>query len=228
MKRFLYLIIAIFCLSTLSFAQTDFYTTTGGEMIFSFATVDNNGNQNGNIMRWSPVFNFQFYGNYDVNKNIGFMFGGAVRNIGFIYDEPNSNGTKKKFRNYDIGIPVGVKVGKMDKLFFFGGYEIEFPLNYKEKTFINEIKEDKFNVWFSKRVPSYYHTVFAGVQFPYGFSLKFKYYLSEFFNQSYTEVNDGITSQPYKGLKANVFYFSISTSLFRGHEVYVKEYKRVY
>lgn len=204
-------------------SQGNFYTTTGGEMIFSFATIDNNGNENGNIIRWSPVFNFQGYGNYDFNKNLGVMFGLGVRNVGFIYDVPGTN-TKKKFRNYDLGIPVGIKVGNMNKFFVFVGYEIEFPFNYKEKTFIDE-KKTKFSVWFSKRVPSYYHTAFVGVQFPYGMSLKFKYYLSEFFNQNYTE-NDG--NQPYKGLKANVFYFSLSTSLFRNNKMYIKEYKEVY
>lgn len=224
MKRFLLITIVIFCISALSIAQNSLYTTTGGEMIFSFATIDNNGNSNGNIMRWSPVFNFQIYGNYDLNDNIGFIFGAGIRNVGFIYDVQDGTGTKKKFRNYDIGIPVGVKVGNLGKIFFFGGYEIEFPFNYKEKTFINEEKT-KFNVWFSKRVPAYYHTVFAGVQFPYGVTLKFKYYLSEFFNQNYTE-NNG--NQPYKGFEANVFYFSIGTSLFKGHDVYVTEYKRVY
>ncbi len=204
-------------------AQNKVYATTGGEMIFSFATIDNNGNESGNIMRWSPVFNFQTYGNYDINKNIGFIFGASVRNVGFIYNVPGTS-TKKKFRNYNVGIPIGFKVGNLDKFFLFGGYEIEFPINYKEKTFINEQKT-KFNVRFSKRVPSYYHTAFIGVQFPYGVSLKFKYYISEFFNQNYTE-NDG--NQPYKGLKANVFYFSLSTSLFKNNKVYVKEYREVY
>lgn len=222
MKRILVLFLASVVFSTIVKAQDNFYTTTGSEMIFSFATIDNNGDQNGNIMRWSPVFNFQFYGNYELNENFGLLFGAAIRNVGFIYKVPDGTGTKKKFRNYNIGIPVGFKIGNMNKAFFFAGYEIEFPLNYKEKTFINEQKT-KFNVWFSKRVPAYYHTVFAGVQFPYGISLKFKYYLSEFFNQNYTE-NDG--NQPYKGLKANVFYFSLSTSLFKGHEVYVTDYKR--
>lgn len=223
MKRTLILFLAFAVFSTIAKAQGDFCTTTGGEMIFSFATIDNNGNQNGNIMRWSPVFNFQFYGNYDINKNIGLLFGGAIRNVGFIYDVPDGSGIKKKFRNYDFGIPVGIKIGNMKKAFFFAGYEIEFPFNYKEKTFESERKTDKFNVWFSKRVPTYYHTVFAGIQFPYGISLKFKYYLSEFFNQDYTDNQD---NQPYKGLKANVFYFSLSTSLFKGHDVYVTEYKR--
>lgn len=201
-------------------AQSKLYSTTGGEMIFSFATIDNNGDGNGNIMRWSPVFNFQVYGNYDINRSVGFIFGGSIRNVGFIYDVPGTN-TKKKFRNYNIGIPVGIKLGNMNRFFLFGGYEIEFPINYKEKTFINEQKT-KFNVWFSSRVPVYYHTAFVGVQFPYGLTLKFKYYISEFFNQDYTE-NDG--NQPYKGFKANVFYFSLGTSLFKNNKVYVKEYK---
>lgn len=223
MKYFSILVLLLLVCTINTNAQDKLYATTGGEMIFSFATIDNNGNESGNIMRWSPVFNFQFYGNYDINKNIGFIFGASIRNVGFIYNVPGTN-TKKKFRNYNVGIPVGFKVGNLNKIFLFGGYEIEFPLNYKEKTFINEQKT-KFNVWFSKRVPSYYHTAFIGVQFPYGVSLKFKYYISEFFNQNYTE-DDG--NQPYKGLKANVFYFSISTSLFKNNKVYVKEYREVY
>jgi len=222
MKRIIVLIIASIIFSTITIAQDKFYTTVGSEMIFSFATIDDNGNSNGNIMRWSPVFNLLFYGNYDVNKNFGLLFGAAIRNVGFIYNVQDGTGTKKKHRNYNFAIPVGFKVGNMKKGFFFAGYEIEFPFAYKEKTFINEQKT-KFTVWFSKRTPAYYHTVYAGIQFPYGISLKFKYYLSEFFNQNYTE-NDG--NQPYKGLEVNVFYFSLSTSLFKGHEVYVTEYKK--
>ncbi len=221
MKRFILFTALIFTSVFMLKAQSDFYFTSGGEMIFSFATIDNNGNESGNIMRWSPVFNLQGYGNYDINKNIGFIFGLGLRNVGFIYDVPGTPNTKKKFRNYDIGIPVGIKLGSLNKFFIYGGYEIEFPINYKEKTFIDEQKS-KFNVWFSKRVPTYYHTAFVGFQFPYGLSLKFKYYFTEFFNQNYTE-SDG--TQPYKGLKANVFYFSLSSSLFRDTKMVIKEYK---
>lgn len=221
MKKLLLFITILTVTTYYTKAQGDFYTTSGGEMIFSFASIDDNGNDKESIMRWSPVFNGQFYGNYDLNNYMGVMFGAAFRNVGFIYEQ--SNGDKKKFRNYNIGIPVGIKIGKMNKMYVFGGYEIEFPINYKEKTFVNE-KKDKFNVWFSNRVPTYYHTFFAGVQFPYGLSLKFKYYITEFFNQDYTE-NNG--TQPYKGLKANVFYFSLSSSLFRGNQIYIKEYKNL-
>ncbi|MBT3174768.1 MAG: hypothetical protein HN336_07940 [Lentimicrobiaceae bacterium] len=219
MKRIFLVTAFVIFTSIIAVSQNDnFYTTTGGEMIFSFATIEDNGSDNGNVMRWSPFFNVQTHGNYDVNKNLGFIFGLGIRNVGFIYNEPGSS-TKKKFRNYNLAIPVGVKLGNLNKVFFYGGYEIEFPFNYKEKTYIDEQKT-KFNVWFSKRVPSYYNTVFVGVQFPYGLSLKFKYYLSEFFNQGYTE-SDG--TQPYKGLKANVFYFSITSSLFRNTTAVYKE-----
>jgi len=220
MKTIFYVTVIAVLLPLAAISQNkSFYATTGGEMIFSFATIDNNGKESGNIMRWSPVFNLQGYGNYDLNKNIGFIFGLGLRNVGFIYDEPGNN-TKKKFRNYNIGIPVGIKLGNLNKVFIYGGYEIEFPIHYKEKTFIDE-KKEKFSVWFSKRVPTYYHTAFIGVQFPYGLSLKFKYYISEFFNQNYIE-SDG--TQPYKGFEANVFYFSLSTSLFRNDKVFYKEY----
>jgi hypothetical protein len=221
-KRLLAIFLFIGSVLTTTAQSSKSYVTSGGEMIFSLATIDNAGVTNGNILRWSPAFNLQVFGNYDFNSHVGFIYGGALRNVGFIYEDPNNSGVRKKFRNYDIGIPVGIKVGNLHKLFVYGGYEIEFPINYKEKTIVNEEKT-KFSTWFSSRVPALYHTVFIGVQFPYGVSLKFKYYLSGFFNQNYTQ-NDGV--QPYKGLKANVFYFSISTSLFKGNDIYVKEYRR--
>ena len=35
------------------------YVTTGGELIFSFANVEQNGNSESSTMRFSPVFNLQ-------------------------------------------------------------------------------------------------------------------------------------------------------------------------
>nr|NQU92719.1 hypothetical protein [Bacteroidota bacterium] len=121
-------------------AQDDkFYTTTSGEMIFSFATIDNEGNGNGGVMRWSPFFNLQNMANYDFTNAAGVFTGINIRNIGFIYDVHNTN-IRKKFRKYNVGIPVGHKHGNLKKLFIYGGYEIEFPINYKEKTFEGDRK----------------------------------------------------------------------------------------
>ncbi len=63
------------------------------------------------------------------------------------------------------------------------------------------------------------------MQFPYGFTLKFKYYFSEFFNQDYTQTDgQGIITRPYKGLKANIWYISLGFALFKNDKVYYKEY----
>ncbi len=212
-------------------AQEKPYVTVGSEMIFSLATIDDNGRSGNNILRWSPVFNLQVYGNFDVVKNLGFIVGGTIRNVGFINGDtdPLNSDIKKKYRTYNFGIPVGFKVGNLNKFFFYGGYELEFPFHYKEKTFVNGAKQDaKITTWFSGRVPTLTHSVFAGLQFPYGFNLKFKYYFTNFFNESFTTVENGENIQPYAGYKANVYYFSLSYALFRNTKVTYKEYKEIY
>src|SRR3954464_10575351 len=114
------------------------YVTSGGELIFSLASIEQNGNNESSTLRFSPVVNLQLMVNKDLSKNFGLFAGLALRNVGYIMnDYIDSNGLqyKKKFRSYNIGIPVGFKVGDLDKTFFYAGYEIEFPITYKEKTY---------------------------------------------------------------------------------------------
>jgi hypothetical protein len=199
-------------------AQNKFYVTTGGEMIFSFAPdIDNNGSAGNSVVRWTPWFNVQSYGNIDFSKNFGALVGMSIRNVGFIDEsaDPNNSGIKKKYRTYNFGIPVGIKLGVMNKFFLFGGYEIEFPFHYKEKTFVNNDKMDnKISGWFTGRTECCMHTVFAGVQLPMGVSLKFKYYLTNFFNEDFSEMVNGNINYPYAGKKANIMYISLSFALF--------------
>jgi hypothetical protein len=202
------------------------YVTTGGELIFSFANVEQKGNNLSSTMRFSPVFNLQVMLNQDMNKNFGLFTGLAVRNVGYItndYIDPvNSLNYKKKFRTYNLGLPLGIKVGDLDKAFFYGGYEIEMAFTYKEKTYDGGDKIDKITGWFSDRNELFQHGFLAGVQFPRGINLKFKYYLSEFHNQDYT-TNAGI--KPYSGLKSNIFYISMSFFLFKNFDFYYDEPK---
>lgn len=221
------LLIALFILlfTTVTYSQSKLYSTSGWEMIFSFASVDNNGEDGGNIMRWAPVLNIQGMLNYDLGKSFGLFTGLAVRNVGYIYDNYTDREgfkVKKKFRTYNLGIPFGIKVGNMKKIFFYAGYDIEFPFHYKEKTFKDENKQ-KLTVWFSNRVEQFQHALIVGFQFPYGANLKFKYYFSEFHNQGYTE-SDGY--KPYDGLNSNVFYISLNFNLFRNARFYYEEDKK--
>src|SRR5436190_7659572 len=213
----------VLCFSQSKESPSKAYVTSGGELIFSLASIEQNGNNENATLRFSPVVNFQVMVNKDLSKNFGVFGGLALRNVGYImnnYIDSNGLEYKKKFRSYNIGIPFGLKVGNLEKTFFYGGYEIEFPISYKEKTYDGGDKIDKITGWFSNRQESFQHGFFVGIQFPYATSLKFKYYLSEFHNRDYT-TNAGV--KPYAGLKTNIYYFSLSFFLFRNLDVYIHE-----
>ena len=212
------LIVLTFCLTgvTLGWSQSKTYYTSGLEMIFSFADIQDHGQDESSLLRWAPVFNIQSYINTDLSPHFGLFAGLAVRNVGYIYDnytDPvNQAVYKKKFRSYNLGIPVGLKFGDLSGLFVYAGYEVEFPFTYKEKTFDGGDKIDKITGWFSNRQEQFQHGPLVGIQFPKGPNIKFKYYLSEFHNQSFT---DGAGNKPYEGLESHVFYFSVSYMMFR-------------
>jgi hypothetical protein len=215
MKKNFTLIVLCLFISISGFSQAKTYFSSGLEMIFSFANIKDNGNSPGSTLRWAPVFNLQSMVNADINQHFGLFSGLAVRNVGYIYDHytdaSNEVIYKKKFRSYNLALPVGIKFGNLDKLFFYGGYEVELPFLYKEKTFENGDKISKITGWFSNRQQLFQHGFLVGVQFPYGLNLKFKYYVSEFHNQDFVSGN----TKPYAGLESHVFYFSLSTYLFK-------------
>ncbi len=195
------------------------YTTTSGELIFSFADINYKDSEASSVLRFSPVVNIQNMVNIDKSDHFGLFTGLAVRNIGFIYDVSDQPGVRMKYRTYNLGIPIGVKLGNLNDKFLFAGYELEIPINFKEKTFIDEHKT-KNSVWFSNQVTTFNSSFMVGIQFPYGAALKFKYYTSNFFNKDYTK-SDG--SKPYANSDYNVFYFSLSFGLLKGMDTYYKK-----
>lgn len=187
------------------------YSTTSVEYLFSWSDASNNGQDLTGPVRFAPFFNFQNSVNKDFSEKFGLYLGLSLSNVGFIYDVDEF--TRKKVRSYNLGIPVGVKIGNMNGTYFYGGYAVEFPLNYKEKTFVNEEKEDKFNTWFSERTPIQQY-VMAGIQFPYGANIKFRYYFTDFYKQGYTDSS----GQPYANFSGNAMVISLGLTLFRGTE----------
>lgn len=218
MKQALILGFAFFLSVSFSSAQKsaaaypNTYWSSGGEWIFSTGAIDGSNN----VIRWSPVINLQNFLNFDQSQNFGTFTGINLRNVGFIYDESAS--VRKKIRTYNLGIPVGVKIGNLDKTFFFLGYELEMALNYKEKTFVDERKTDKFNIWFSDRVNLFQSSFFAGISLSSGTSIKFKYYPTGFFNQDFTVSEMGQTIRPYENFQANIFYISLNFDVFNKGE----------
>ncbi|MEM9052212.1 MAG: hypothetical protein AAGC47_09195 [Bacteroidota bacterium] len=221
------------------------YFSFEGEMIFSLAEIEESSEldyrQN---LRWSPVFNLAWHYNYDVTDYLGFNLGLGIRNVGFIakadpidqkiIDEEGNETIVKvgmdiedndidrvKYRNYNLGIPIGFKVGRLDQkrpLFLFAGYEIEFPFHYKEKEFDGNDKLRKRTDWFSPKTNNFQQAAFVGFQLPQGLSLKFKYYLTDFFDsdfEQFVEV-DGVDVsattriKPFENFNARVFYMSLT------------------
>jgi hypothetical protein len=222
MKKFIFLFACCTLLAVSGYSQSkEPYWTTGGEMIFSFASIQDQGVDASSTMRWAPVINIQSMLNKDMSDKFGLFTGLAVRNVGYIYDnytEPATNIVyKKKFRSYNLALPVGIKIGNLNGNFLYGGYEIELPFVYKEKTFdAGGTKIDKMTGWFSNREELFQHGPLVGVQLKNGLNVKFKYYLSEFHNQAYVNA-DG--SKPYAGLKSNIWYFSLSYALFKNFDL---------
>lgn len=221
MKKLALTTLALVTIFTASAQFPKSYVSTSSEMIFSFAKINKGGREVESNLRWSPVFNWQGLVNHDLTQHVGLFYGIAFRNVGFIYDVPGTD-TLKKFRTYNFGIPVGIKLGKMDGTFIWGGYEFEMPFVYKEKTFVNERKQDVFEVWFSNRHNWYTQSVFVGINFKRGFNIKFKYYLDNFFNKDFTETVNGVQTKPFADFNANVFYVALDWNIFKD----VKSYKK--
>ena len=222
MKRISILLCSIVFMTMTASGQSKTYTTSGLEVIFSFADIEQGGVSQSSTLRFAPVFNLSTMLNRDVTDRFGLFTGLAVRNVGYIfdnYDDFAENATyKKKFRSYNLGVPVGIKIGDLDRMFIYAGYEAEIAFLYKEKTFEGGDKIDKITGWFSDRQDIFQHGFLVGVQLPKGANLKFKYYLSDFHNQDFV---DGAGHKPYEGLNSQVFYFSLNMMIFRNTEIYM-------
>jgi hypothetical protein len=222
-------VLAQTAVSQTEYLTKKFYTSAEYEIIFSFANISSpdgvNVDQN---MRWSPVFNPAGHLNYDISQNFGVNAGLALRNVGFIpkFDpDPNDPQLIDRLivRTYNLGLPMGVKLGMLhqdDPFFLFLGYELEVPIHFRQRDFSGSDRQRNSTSWFSDRTPTVMNSVFAGIQLPNGTALKFKYYLTEFFNPDFTTTQGSELVRPYEDFNANVFYFSLEFFPFKSVDQY--------
>jgi len=226
MKKLFTIILLTFVVSYVSAQKI--YNTSSGELIFGFSNANYNmptggdvlpnGNTPGNIedaMRFTLWFHFGSYWHYDINNHIGFYTGITNRNIGFITNEAASDGitagnVKWKRRAYALGVPLAIKIGNLENgLYIFGGAQYEMLYHYKEKEFLPSGKR-KYTEWFSDRLNMWMPSVFAGVSFPHGLSIKVTYNLNNMMNEDYSyAMTDGTTIKPYKYLDSKLLYISV-------------------
>ena len=240
MKKTLFAIVFLF-VANFSFAQktkTNIYLTSGLEIPFSLPSLDvtygiqDYNSSKGVVLRFAPWINIQESINFDFTGGFGVFAGLTLKNVGFIYkltdpsliDESFARTEiRKKFRTYNLGVPVGIKLGSFDKFFFYGGYEIELPLHYKEKTFINNTKTRE-REWFSDKTPDFIHSFFLGVEFPYSVNLKFKWYITPFFDKGCVDYIPMLPAIQYKDFGVNVYYISLGCNIFQNKNFYYKRY----
>lgn len=223
------LVLLLASISLIAQAEEGWYISGESEMIFSFADIEAPNELDAEtVLRWSPVFNFAAHANKDFSDNFGMNIGLAVRNVGFITDiaQQDDGVDKLKFRTYNLGIPIGIKLGKLSQekpFFLFAGYELELPFHYKQKEFDGGERTDRRTAWFSDRVNTIQQSVWGGIQFPQGFALKAKYYLTDFFDPDYERTEDGVTFNPYENFNATIFYFSIEWFPFQDVDYYANK-----
>jgi hypothetical protein len=197
-----------------------FYVAGGLDgSIFSTATIHHDGltdaqsgvtlpntNTLGTI-RFTMFFNMGFTFNFNFSPTIGLYTGVDVKNIGYIEQD---NGYTLKRRTYNVGAPLGFKIGDMGNkgsYFFFGG-GLDVPVNFQEKYFKNDDRSNKqkFNEWFSNRTPDVMPYVFIGACFNHNITVKAQYYPNNFMNQDYVD-NSG--NKPYMGTDVNLILLSV-------------------
>lgn len=201
MKRNIVLIVLLMTIVSFKTSAQKIYHSNGFEFILSGADVNFNSTNVNTNLRFTLFFHTQQQLNFDLTNNIGLFTGFGIRNVGLITEDyyqnvgfsdidsndPNWNkNTKLKRRSYSLGFPLALKLGSFsNNFFFFAGGEYEWMFHYKQKLFLDDNKT-KFTQWTSDRVNPWIPSLFAGVQLPYGFRFKFKYYMKDFLNTSFT------------------------------------------
>jgi hypothetical protein len=218
------------------------YPVTSGELIFSqsqatftqaFLTQYPGASLANNNVRFTAFLHIGQYIHCDFTDNIGFFSGLAIRNVGMITDETlpqtvsQTGGASVPYANYNVirrqymlGVPLAIKLGSFkNHVFFFAGGEYEVAFHLKEKywtdSFDRSGPKTKSTEWFSSQTPTFMPSVFAGIQFPGGVNLKFKYYLTDFLNNEYkisNNSNEGSVfdlSDQTRYASSQVFYFSL-------------------
>lgn len=213
----LFVFFSLFIGKTETSAQ--FSRENSGELIFAFSDVERLGLDIPTKMRFTLFFHGGQNFHYDFTNNLGFFSGYGIRNIGIVTDDGTS---VLKRRTYSLGVPLALKLGSFkDHTYLYGGVEYELFFHYKQKLYING---DKFkqSEWFSSRTKRLNPSIFAGIQFPKGINLKFKYFPQNFLNKNFRGYDFGTYVDYSEFNRTQLFYFSLSFNFQK------KDFKKLY
>lgn len=242
-KNYIVILLIVFSIAIKLQAQegSQTYLVTSGEAIFSqnqtsftpeFLQMYPGAAMADSRTRFTIFLHLGQYIHHDFNNNFGFFSGLGIRNVGMITDETlpqtvTTTGQPVSYtdykiirRQYMLGVPLAIKIGSFkDHFYVFGGGEYELAFVLKEKYWTDTWDRDgaktKDVTWFSSQTPTFFPSVFAGIQFPGGFNIRFKYYLIDFLDNSYKvskNSEEGSTfsvSDLTRYAESKVFYVSL-------------------
>jgi len=198
--------------------------------IFSTATIHQDGmiydpsgatlpatNKMG-ILRFTYFVNLGFTFNFNFSEHFGLYTGVDIKNIGYIDQD---NGYTDKRRTYNVGAPLGIKIGNMGDHgnYFFAGGGLDVAINYQEKYFKDRDNKTRINEWWSDRTPRTMPYAFAGFCFNHHITAKVQYYMNNFMNTDYQDVNGNFI---YQGTDVHLILLSVGfgmhMSMKHGHK----------
>ena len=227
MKKILLLLLVI-SISQTSFSQKISHAFAG-EIIFGSSNasyaVDGSGiagnNKAGSVtgpIRFSIWLHLGYYTHIDFSKNFGIYTGLVNRNVGFITQEMPSEkalteSVKWKRRSYTLGVPLAIKFGNLENnMYVFVGVQYDMFYHYKEKEFLPSGKR-KYSKWFSDRVNLFAPSVFGGITFPGGLSVKYTYQLTDMMNKDFVVKTSNGEIKPYENMSSKMSYLSVYSML---------------
>ena len=152
MKKIIF-ILASALLTAVSSQAQGVYGMFESKTLFQVGMVqDSSGAAVQSNVRFAPFANYSLQLHADVSKKLGFYTGIGIKNQGLILKNYVTD-LSSKHRAYCLSIPVGVKIGNMEKeTYFFFGAELLWQFSYKEKVFDGSQKAKRNNSFYKNDV----------------------------------------------------------------------------
>jgi hypothetical protein len=178
------------------------FSASADASMFQLAMTDIGGQSDISTLRYSYFFNTGTHANFKVGNGLRFYTGLALKNIGLIIKNDSAT---YKYRTYTIGIPLGLKIETGNKQYVIVGGGVDFPFNYKVKSWVNGRKNKvKDNEWFSNKVNPVMPYVNLGYKIKSGLLIKALYYPTNFWNNNF-----------YSNTNANIFALTLGFDINR-------------
>lgn len=159
------------------------FSSSADASMFQLALLDIGGQSDVSTLRYSYFWNGGTNANISLSDNLTFFTGLSIKNLGFII---KTDTTTHKYRVYSLGVPVGLKIGKLKGSHLIVGGGVDFPFNYKVKSWENNRQnKTKSNEWFSNKVNPVMPYATIGARMKNSLTLKLLYYPTNFWNNNY-------------------------------------------